>query len=217
MWALASLGVTRVLAPCAVGSLRDDIPPGSFVVPDQIIDRTHGRDATFFDESAVHVAFADPYCEQLRDSVMAQIAMSSSPYAGRSSGTVVVVPGPRFGSRAEASWHRQAGGDLVNMTAMPEAVLARELTLCYCNIAVVTDYDAGMDGHEAVTQREVLARFAEPLSTLRGLLFSIIAGLAPDRTCDCGGALDGLDAPPFLPDGGNAAPATNHRERRGAT
>ena len=140
MWALASLGVTRVLAPCAMGSLRDDIPPGSFVVPDQIIDRTHGRDATFFDESAVHVAFADPYCEQLRDSVMAQIAMSS-PYAGRSSGTVVVVPGPRFGSRAEASWHRQAGGDLVNMTAMPEAVLARELTLCYCNIAVVTDYE----------------------------------------------------------------------------
>ena len=183
IWALASLGVTRVLAPCAVGSLHATIPPGTFVVPDQIIDRTHGRDATFYEGVAVHVEFADPYCSELRSHAVATLTNSRTP--SRPHGTVVVIPGPRFGTRAEAAWYRLAGGDLVNMTAMPEAALARELGLCYCNIAVVTDYDAGVGERSSVTQQDVVEQFAASLDSLREVLVRTVSELPATTSCSC--------------------------------
>lgn len=197
IWALASVGVTRILAPCAVGSLRERYPRGALVVPDQIIDRTHGRDATFYDDGPVHVAFADPYCPDLRSALIAQ--QSPPQDSAGAAATVVVVQGPRFATAAEAAWHRQAGGDLVNMTVMPEAVLARELALCYANLAVVTDFDAGLNLHdEPVTQSAVLEQFSRSLVEMRSLLMRALAAVADRRGCSCQRALDGLTAPPHV-------------------
>ena len=141
LWALRSLGVRQVLAPCAVGSLRPDLPPGSFVVPDQVVDRTWGREHTYADGSSgvVHVPFADPYCPRGRSAVLAAgRARADEPVDG---GTLVIVNGPRFSSRAESRWHAAMGWSLVGMTSMPEAALARELGLCYTGIALVTDLE----------------------------------------------------------------------------
>lgn len=136
LWALRSLGVRQVLAPCAVGSLRRDLGPGSLVVPDQLVDRTSGRVQTYFDEGALHVPFADPYCQEGRSSVLkAAAAVGAEVHDG---GTTVVVEGPRFSTRAESQWFASNGWSLVNMTGHPEAVLARELGLCYTSIALVT-------------------------------------------------------------------------------
>ena len=193
LWALASLGVTRVIAPCAVGSLRPELEPGALVVPSQIIDRTSDRVATFYDHATVHVGFAEPYCPQLRSS-LAKLVLTNT------NSTLVVVSGPRFATKAESAWHRHSGGDLVNMTAMPEAVLARELALCYANLAVVTDYDAGLETHSPVTQTQVMARFAASLDHVRTVLMRCIAAVAGSiRTCPCPTALDGLGAPALVP------------------
>lgn len=193
MWALASLGVRRVLAPCAVGSLRRDLAPGELVVPDQLIDRTQGRDATFYDDSAVHVSFAEPYCPQLRALTLQTLRHGTR--TTHDGGTMVVVSGPRFGTRAEAASHRHNGADIVNMTALPEAALARELALCYATLAVVTDYDAGIDGAAAVEQSVVFRRFAESLADVRSALLAVVAAMPVDRSCSCAEALDGLAAP----------------------
>lgn len=137
MWALRAVGVRRVFAPCAVGSLTADLGPGAIVVPDQLVDRTSGREQTYFDSAGIHVEFADPYCPGLR-------AVSLQPGAV-DGGTMVVVQGPRFSTRAESRWYASQGFTLVNMTGYPEAVLARELEICYAAIALVTDLDAGVE------------------------------------------------------------------------
>jgi 5'-methylthioadenosine phosphorylase len=192
LWALHSLGVRQILAPCAVGALDRTLSPGDLVVPDQILDRTCGRDATFYDEGAVHVPFADPYCPHGRAAVMA--AGADSGWEVRDGGTMVVVDGPRFGTRAESQWHAAAGGTLVNMTGMPEAVLARELAVCYTAVALVTDLDAGMSAGEAVTQDDVYAVFGESVGRLRSLLLDVVTVLSDERDCACGLALDGTPA-----------------------
>src|SRR3954465_7531529 len=127
LWALRSLGVRQIIAPCAVGGLRPELGPGTFVVPDQLIDRTSGREQTFYDSGAVHVSFADPYCPAGR-AVVLEAARTVDAVDG---GTIVVVEGPRFSTRAESRWFTSIGGTVVNMTGHPEAVLARELGLCY--------------------------------------------------------------------------------------
>jgi 5'-methylthioadenosine phosphorylase len=157
LWALRSLGVRQIIAPCAVGGLRPELGPGTFVVPDQLIDRTSGRVQTFYDEGAVHVSFADPYCPVGRAAVL-EAAAGVDPVDG---GTMVVIEGPRFSTRAESRWFTAIGGSVVNMTGHPEAVLARELGLCYTSIALVTDLDAGVEGEHGVTQEEVFRVFAE--------------------------------------------------------
>jgi 5'-methylthioadenosine phosphorylase len=142
LWALRSLGVRQIVAPCAVGSLRPELGPGTFVVPDQLVDRTAGRVQTFYDQGAVHVPFADPYCPAGRAAVVEQArAAGLDPVDG---GTMVVVDGPRFSTRAESRWYAAQGWSLVNMTGHPEAVLARELALCFTAVALVTDLDAGV-------------------------------------------------------------------------
>jgi 5'-methylthioadenosine phosphorylase len=147
LWALRALGVRQIIAPCAVGGLRPGLGPGTFVVPDQLIDRTSGRAQTFYDTGAVHISFADPYCPDGRTTVLAAAA-DVAPVDG---GTMVVVEGPRFSTRAESRWFTSIGGTIVNMTGHPEAVLARELALCYTTIALVTDLDAGVEGDHGVT------------------------------------------------------------------
>src|SRR3954451_1358387 len=195
LWALRALGVRQIIAPCAVGGLRPDLGPGTFVVPDQLIDRTSGRDQTYYDRGAVHVSFADPYCPDGRATVL-DAARQVTPVDG---GTMVVVEGPRFSTRAESRWYAAIGGAVVNMTGHPEAVLARELALCYTTIALITDLDAGVEGDSGVTQEEVFRVFAENTANLRDLLLDAVARLPTERTCACAHALDGIKLPLNLP------------------
>lgn len=197
LWALRSLGVRQVLAPCAVGSLRLDWEPGTLVVPDQLVDRTSGRPQTFYDDAAVHVSFADPYCPDGRRTVVEVAARSGWP--AHDGGTMVVVEGPRFSTRAESRWYAGLGWSLVNMTGHPEAVLARELGLCYTSVALVTDLDAGLVEGEGVRQEDVFAVFQKHLDRLRDVLQVVVAELPAERSCPCASALDGLTLPFELP------------------
>lgn len=204
LWALRSVGVRQVLAPAAVGSLRPELGPGTFVVPDQLIDRTWGRAHTMFDEvgRVVHVGFADPYCPRGRAAILAAADADAQPVDG---GTLVVIQGPRFSTKAESRMHQSFGGTIVGMTGVPEASVARDLALCYSTVCLVTDHDAGVDGGEAVSHHEVLAQFAANIEVLKALLTRTIAGLPahePDdatATCACRHALDGQDLPFELP------------------
>jgi 5'-methylthioadenosine phosphorylase len=197
VWALRSLGVRQILAPCAVGGLQPHLGAGSFVIPDQMVDRTTTRVQTYHDSGAVHVSFADPYCPVGRETVLrTALAHGLEPSDG---GTMVVIEGPRFSTRAESRWYAAAGGTVVNMTGHPEAVLARELALCYTAIALVTDLDAGVDAGQSVTQEEVFRVFGENTAKLRDLLFDVIAELPGGRDCPCPHALDGIKVPFELP------------------
>jgi 5'-methylthioadenosine phosphorylase len=198
MWALRSLGVRRVIAPTAVGSLTPSYGPGTLVVPDQLVDRTRTRDQTYFDQGACHVPFADPYCPSIRPVAIA--AARESGWIPAGSGTLVVIEGPRFSTRAESLWFAAQGWTLVGMTGHPEAVLARELALCYAPLALVTDTDAGVEEGEGVTQAEVFEVFAANIKRLRDLVASIIAALPAEREDDlCAHALDDLSLPFELP------------------
>jgi len=196
LWALASLGVTQILAPCAAGSLRPELGPGTFVVPDQLVDRTGGRRTTFVEHGVVHVGFAEPYCPTVRSALVDASRGSGSQVAD--SATMVVIDGPRFSTRAESEWYQQQGWHLVNMTGHPEAVLARELALCYAPIAVVTDMDAGVAGHIPVTQFDALATFARSLERLHTVLDKAVRSLPEHRSCGCAHSLDGMSAD-YLP------------------
>ena len=185
----------QVIAPCAVGGLRPELGPGTFVVPGQLIDRTSGRTQTYYDEGAVHVSFADPYCPDGRAAVL-EAARSLKKV---DSGTMVVIEGPRFSTRAESRWFTSIGGTIVNMTGHPEAVLARELALCYTAIALVTDLDAGVEGDHGVTMEEVFRVFGDNTARLRDVLLDAVTRLPAERTCPCGRALDGIKLPFDLP------------------
>jgi len=198
LWALRSLGVRQVLAPTAVGSLTPTYGPGTLAVPDQLVDRTTGRTQTFYETGgAVHVQFADPYCPDGR--VAAIGAARESGWAPVETGTLVVIEGPRFSTRAESQWFAAQGWTLVGMTGYPEAVLARELALCYTSLSLVTDTDAGVAEGEGVTQEEVLAEFGRNIARMRELIFAAIATLPDQRTCPCPHALDGITLPFDLP------------------
>ena len=198
MWALRSLGVRRVLAPTAVGSLTPSYGPGTLVIPDQLVDRTRSRAQTYYDDGACHIPFADPYCPSLRPVAIETARQYGWIPAG--SGTLVVIEGPRFSTRAESLWFAAQGWTLVGMTGHPEAVLARELALCYAPLALVTDTDAGVEEGEGVTQAEVFEVFAANIKRLRDLVAQIIAALPAEREEDlCAHALDGLPVPFDLP------------------
>ncbi len=174
LWALHSLGVRAVVASFACGSLVPHLPPGQLVVPDQLIDRTTGRADTIhanFDEGPQHAAFADPYDHSVR--ALALAAAAKEKESAHDGGTVIVINGPRFATRAESRWYRSMGADLINMTQYPETVLARELGLPYASIGLVTDFDAGIDERPdvgAVDQETVFAEFARHLPRLRALV-----------------------------------------------
>jgi 5'-methylthioadenosine phosphorylase len=193
LWALRELGVRQILAPCAVGGLLPAFGPGSFVVPDQLVDRTTGRVQTFYDTGAVHVNFADPYCPTGRRSVLDTAARQG--IEATDGGTMIVVDGPRFSTRAESRAYTAMGGTIINMTGHPEAVLARELALCYTAVALVTDLDAGVEGEHGVTQEEVFRVFGENTERLRGVLLDAVQALPTERSCACAHALDGIAIP----------------------
>ncbi|MFW0797237.1 S-methyl-5'-thioadenosine phosphorylase [Gordonia sp. CPCC 205515] len=196
LWALRSLGVRAIVAASAVGSLRSDVAPGSIVVPDQLVDRTSGRAQTYFDRTGfaagmpgpVHTAFADPYCARLRS------ALTASGTDVQDGGTMVVIDGPRFSTRAESQWYARQGWSLINMTGHPEAVLARELQMCYATACLVTDLDAGVASGDGVTADEVFARFARHLPELIAVLEESVGHIDPGTTCDCAQADYDVDA-----------------------
>ncbi len=199
LWALRSIGVRQVLAPCAVGGLRPELAPGTFVVPDQVIDRSWGRAHTVWDAvgPVVHVSFADPYCPRGR---AALLAVDEPAVDG---GTLVVINGPRFSSRAESRWHAAAGWSVVGMTGMPEASVARELAMCFSTVCMVTDADAGVEG-PGVSHTEVMQVFAGNIERLKAMLVRVIAVLPEPEsdetaTCSCRRALDGQRLPFELP------------------
>ena len=198
LWAFRELGVTRVLSPTAAGSLQPHVHPGDVVICDQLVDRTSGRAQTFYDGPlSVHVSFADPYCPELRP-----IASTSARAAGMTIheyGTVVVIEGPRFATRAESAWYQRQGWEVINMTQYPEAYLARELEMCFVNMSLITDYDVGVEGRPdiaPVTMEEALRVFSENIGRLRQALFSLIERIPMTRLCRCGEALRGTPARP---------------------
>jgi 5'-methylthioadenosine phosphorylase len=186
VWAMASLGVRSIIAPCSVGALRPDLSPGELMVVDQLVDRTHGRPDTFHDVGAGdgsmgadgpvhHQAFADPYDPAVRRALLRGAAGIDA--VVHDGGTMVVINGPRFSTRAESRWFGSMGWDVVNMTGYPEAVLAAEANLAYAAVALVTDHDAGVDGHEPVTMDAVMAMVARNVDTVGALIAASVPHL----------------------------------------
>lgn len=188
VWAMRELGVRRIIGPCASGALRADLGLGAFVVCDQFVDRTWGRSDTFYEGTPVtHVSAADPYCPELRRLLVETARELGIPV--RDGGTVVVIQGPRFSTRAESRWFQSEGWDTINMTAYPEGYLARELELCYANISMVTDHDVGVEGAEPVSHELVIRVFQENNGRLRELLFAVIPKIGPQPEDVCATAL----------------------------
>lgn len=185
IWAFKELGVKEILAPCSCGSLQTHIHPGDFVILDQFIDRTRDRADTFFSGPETHhIGAAEPYCSRLR-----QIALKEGGKQGirvHPNGTMVVIQGPRFSTRAESAWFTREGWDVVGMTQYPEAILARELGICYTGIALVTDYDTGISqGREPVSIEEVFRVFHENVGKVQSLIRAVVPHLGGDRACEC--------------------------------
>lgn len=193
IWAMKELGVTQIIGPCAAGSLRPQVKPGDFVLCDQLVDRTSGRKDTFYDGPvATHVSSAEPYCPEMRGIVAKEGRQLGIDIYDE--GTVVVIQGPRFSTKAESKWFASQGWEVINMTQYPEAYLARELEMCYLNISLITDYDVGLEGHpevEPVTLDEVIEIFNANNAKVRELIMKIIPKLPTKRECICSKALQG--------------------------
>ena len=190
LWAMKELGVERIVGPCAAGSLQADVELGDFVVCDQLVDRTRTRPHTLYDgPETTHISFADPYCPTMRS-----VALEKGRELGitmHDGGTMVVIEGPRFSTRAESAWFSGQGWRTINMTGYPEALFARELEICYANVSLITDYDVGVEGAPPVTHEDVVRVFSENNARLRELLFSLVPALPEERTCPCATALTG--------------------------
>jgi 5'-methylthioadenosine phosphorylase len=191
VWAMREVGVRRIIGPCAAGSLKPELEPGTFVICDQFVDRTSIREATFYDgPQTTHVSAADPYCTDLSAILAAAAREEGIPVV--EGGTVVVVEGPRFSTRAESRWYTAAGFDVVNMTQYPECWLARELELCYANVSLVTDYDVGLEAMpnvEPVSTESAFGVFQENLERLRALLHRALPRIGPQPQDACATAL----------------------------
>ncbi|MCC6444748.1 MAG: S-methyl-5'-thioadenosine phosphorylase [Armatimonadetes bacterium] len=188
LWAMKSLGVTRIISPSAAGSLQPHVQRGDFVVCDQFVDRTWGRGDTFFDGPVTaHIAAHDPYCPHLR-----RLAYEIGQAQGNRmhpKGTAVVIQGPRFSTRSESRWYTQMGWEVVNMTQYPEVILARELGVCYTNISLITDYDVGLADNPDIAPveiDEVIRILNDNNDRVRRLILEIIARVPAERTeCEC--------------------------------
>lgn len=193
IWALKSLGVERIIATMAVGSLRREIKPGDIVILDQFINQTFRRNDTFYDGPVVtHVSAAFPFCPQLRTLSFNIAKKSKMPVHPK--GTAVVIEGPHFSSAAESSWFKRMGGEVINMTAYPEVVLAVESQICYCGLAIVTDYDAGLLSGKRVRPVSVdmvVKNFLKNMEKVKELIFSLIGQWPSGFTCQCRNSLKG--------------------------
>ena len=186
IWAMKQLGVTHIIAPCAVGSLEEDVNPGDLVFTDQFIDRTTKRVSTFYGKDKVcHISMAEPFCPQLRQSLADASEQLGIPY--HDSGTNVVVEGPRFSTLAESELFRSWGCSTINMTMVPESVLAREAEICYAAVAQVTDYDCWKG--EAITADAIVKTLKNNVEKTKRLLLEVIPKLTDEKTCNCGEAL----------------------------
>ncbi len=198
VWALAHVGVDTAIATCASGSLNIQYRRGDIVWVDQVLDFTNGREVTYFAGPTVeHATFADPYCRAVGAAAMTSTAIDLAPGSVHDTGTVVCIQGPRFASRAESRMYRAAGADIINMTQMPEAGLAREIGLHYAAMAIVTDYDAGVEGieeSEVVTQGAVYAYFKENLPAFYRYLCATVDGLRTTERSDCACKQSGISA-----------------------
>jgi 5'-methylthioadenosine phosphorylase len=195
VFAMKKLGVKQIFSPCASGSLHPLIKPGDFVICDQFVDRTNSRKDTFYDgPHTTHISTAEPYCPELR-----KIVIKSANELGikcHERGTVVVVQGPRFSTKAESRWYSNQGWEVINMTQYPEVALARELEICFVNISIITDYDAGLEDNpeiKPVSSKDIVKIFGENIKKISQLLFKSIPRVADidERKCICSSALKG--------------------------
>jgi len=188
IYALKSLGVERIISVSAVGSLKEEIQPLDLFIPDQIIDRTSGRDSTFFGGGIVaHIAFAEPFCP-----VLSQILFEAATETGarvHKGGTYLAMEGPQLSTKAESQLHRAWGADVVGMTALPEAKLAREAEICYATLAFVTDYDCWHPSYESVTVDMILTNLRKGVDTAKQILELVMPRIPQDRDCACATAL----------------------------
>ena len=185
--AMRQLGVKKIIGPTACGSLQPYIKPGDFVVCDQFIDRTWGRNDTYIEWPVTrHVSAAEPYCSELRELAINTCKQMGVTVHGK--GTVVVIQGPRFSTKAESRWFSKMGWEVINMTQYPEAYLGRELGKCYVNISLITDFDAGVEGNEEikpVTEDEVLRVFQENNDKVKKVILEMIKNMNIEQNCDC--------------------------------
>ncbi|HEV3310926.1 MAG TPA: S-methyl-5'-thioadenosine phosphorylase [Chloroflexota bacterium] len=188
VYAMKTLGVKQILSVSAVGSLREEYAPLDVVIPDQIYDRTRGRTSTFFGNGFVaHIGFAQPFCPALSGTV--HQCASESPARAHKGGTLAVMEGPAFSTVAESETYRKLGFSIIGMTALPEAKLAREAELCYCTMAMVTDYDVWHQTHESVTQEMVASNVHRNTEVAHGIIRTLVSRLGVIAPCECGDAL----------------------------
>ena len=188
IYAMKKLGVERILSASAVGSLKEEHKPTDFVIPDQFIDRTFARVSTFFGNGIVaHVAFGDPVCGTVAKTFKA--ACDAVGVVSKSGGTYVCMEGPQFSTRAESNLYRSWGADVIGMTNLQEAKLAREAEICYATMAMVTDYDCWHEGHDDVTVEQVVAVLHQNAENASKVVKAAVAAMPRERTCACGDAL----------------------------
>jgi 5'-methylthioadenosine phosphorylase len=189
IYAMKLLGVRRIISVSAVGSLKEDLQPGEFLVPDQFFDRTKNRASTFFGDGIVaHVAFAHPTCGQL-SGVLADACAEEAVKVHRR-GTYICIEGPQFSTLAEAEVNRQLRFDVIGMTNLTEAKLAREAEICYATIAMITDYDCWHPDHESVTAAQIIATLNQNAAKAQKVLRAAVRELPAARSCKCGAALE---------------------------
>jgi 5'-methylthioadenosine phosphorylase len=188
IWALKQLGVETIISVSAVGSLREEIEPLHMILPDQLIDRTRGRDSTFFGDGLVgHIGFADPFCPEMRPLLTSCAREAGATVHER--GTMIVMEGPAFSTRAESQLYRNWGADIIGMTGLPEAKLAREAEICYVILACSTDYDVWHDTEEDVTADLIVANLLRNVEVSRQAVRRALARLPSKRDCSCHDAL----------------------------
>ncbi len=201
IYALKSIGVERIIGINSVGSLKEEYKPNDLLIPDQLIDRTRGRVSTFFGEGIVaHSPFGEPFCPSL-----SQLVYQAAKDAGATAhqgGTYVVMEGPAFSTKAESPLYRSWGADVIGMTALPEAKLAREAEICYAVIACITDYDCWRRGHDAVTAEMIIGRLRQNIDTAKRIIKLAVQKVPTKRDCDCATALSTalITAPDVMPE-----------------
>ncbi len=201
IYALKSLGVERIIGINSVGSLKEEFQPNALLIPDQLIDCTRGRVSTFFGEGiAAHIPFGEPFCPSLSN-VVYQAAKDAGATVHKG-GTCLVMEGPAFSTRAESLLYRSWGADVIGMTALPEAKLAREAEICYAVIAGVTDYDCWRRGHDAVTAEMIISRLRQNIDTAKQIIKLAVGKVTEKRDCDCATALSTalITSPDVMPE-----------------
>ncbi len=188
VWAMKEMGVTHIIATTACGSLREEIEPGHLVFPDQFLDFTRQRQSTFYvGDQVVHMAVADPFCEYLRGILTATAAEGNITHHPK--GTIVTIEGPRFSTRAESKMFRLLGGDIINMSTVPEAVLAREAGICYATVAMSTDYDSWHHSEEPVTWEMIAVTMGKNVENVKKIFFDSLPRITRED-CECRKAIE---------------------------